>query len=488
MKHRFTIAILCWVFAACSARAYQVQVFDFAENESVGVLGDSLLGDGDGLAPQTGEMWGPYVESAVMLGHPNWTNFNFYVLANSGSQIDNQPSSQAVVMPAVAIPILSQNDFNSIPGTNIIITFPTSNGNQTSNGMYLSWSNLLKAPLLTTNGVDANVNEGGWNATHKITYIVMGYVPPTNSPVVTTDPSPFIWNNAATNAGAHFGLMGLDIFSYLVTYWTNGANGAIIARIYYTGNKAGHIGPFGEFGEAVTFFRLTTTDTNISLAIVDWNTTTPVSTNHCVISSINRSGNTMTFNRLDDRLPMAFDKAGSIDLLGNVTTNDCTDDFILNPDDANFFHFDQGVTNLPVGIYDVRIDGVLVAHALPNSALANWNMFTNTVGPYWLTRTETLGRIRDKDYANRVSFVRGPSGDGKGVIGFGSLASTKWPTHHGDDLLTNTAPSGTSLNNYIWGLKTNSVGSFSAIRASAQPTTHTFAITLIAPLVLPFHR
>jgi len=71
--------------------------------------------------------------------------------------------------------------------------------------------------------------------------------------------------------------------------------------------KGGHVGSGGQLSWVFAFLKSITTDTNISTCTVDWNSSTPVATNHCVVSSISKSGGTLTFTRHDDRLPLAFD-------------------------------------------------------------------------------------------------------------------------------------------------------------------------------------
>src|SRR6185503_18726072 len=118
-------------------------------------------------------------------------------------------------------------------------------------------------------------------------------------------------------------IRGVDWWHALLKGFTNDlvTNGGLSAGW----QKNGHPGGGAELAMTFAFLKGITTDTNISTAVVDWNSTTPVSTNHCVISSISRNGNVLTFNRLDDRLPFAWDVNP---LLG--ITNDCMQAFVLN--------------------------------------------------------------------------------------------------------------------------------------------------------------
>jgi hypothetical protein len=104
---------------------------------------------------------------------------------------------------------------------------------------------------------------------------------------------------------------------------------------------------------------------------------------------------------------------------------------------------------------------------VPNTVLASgWNMFTNTVGPYWKQRKEVLGRIRDLEYVNRTSLMPGSAGDGSGLISYRSYAGSKWTAgYRGDALIT-------QMSSKVAQMQTN----FAAISAAAQPTNHTFTI------------
>ena len=217
----------------------------------------------------------------------------------------------------------------------------------------------------------------------------------------------------------------------------------------------------------LSFLKQITTDTNISTAVVDWNSSTPVSTNHCVISGISRSGNTLTFTRHDDRLPFAWDVSP---LMG--ITNDCNQAFVLNPSDGNYFQFTIGIQNIPTGTYSVLIDGQFVGAYSSADLAAGWNMFTNTVGPYWAQRTEVLGRIRDKEHVDRYSRLPGSASDGQGMISYESF---------GNMYFTNSAYRGDALINILSNRVANVMAWDALTVQAAQPTNHTFIIMPYAP-------
>ena len=132
----------------------------------------------------------------------------------------------------------------------------------------------------------------------------------------------------APNAGWTLEFRGVDWWYSLAQGFTNDfINNAGLSAGWL---KGGHPGAGAQLAMTLAFIKQITTDTNISTATVDWNSSTPVATNHCVISGISRNGNVLTFTRHDDRLPFAWDPLNP--LMGR--TNDCNQAFVLNPNDA----------------------------------------------------------------------------------------------------------------------------------------------------------
>ena len=236
------------------------------------------------------------------------------------------------------------------------ISFGTDNSNLTSNQMYLAQSNLCLAPALMSDGAFPLTSQTGWaTASNSMDHCRFTASRECRGGDDGGAQSQRARDAACTNAGRDFGVVGVSLFVNEVTVVTNDAaqtSGNTIG-IFNGTAKFGHAEAPWHLMMAIDFLTQITTDTNISTAIVDWNSATVVDTNHCVISSVSRNGNTLTFNRLDDRLPMAYD------ISSTDPTNNATPIFGIAPWLANAFRFTQQITNPPAGSYDVLIDGVL---------------------------------------------------------------------------------------------------------------------------------
>ncbi len=470
MKHWLSILIL---FAAlCFPRS--ALAFDLVISNNAIICGFGDSEDTDGSAPSTGFHRMAYLHSYFVLNYPQF-HLNFYDFGRSGGTMDDRLTN-SIHPNGLACWGFQSNDFQHLG-----ISWCTSNGNLDSNQMYLAQSNVIHTPVIMSDGAAALNTQTGWAATHPVQWIIAG-----STPSVVLDSgdsggtaSPRNQDAGCTNVGNILGTIGIGLFNPLVPSWTNDVtvNQGNTVGFFKGSAKEGHIAAPGQLNETIVFLQQITTDTNISTCVVDFNSAIHTVTNHCVISGETRTGKTLTFNRLDDRLPMAYDISSS------DPTNNAVLAFSLIPSQADAFLFTIKLTNCPVGFYNVFIDGVLVTNSIPSSVLTSvngWNMFTCTTGPYWNQRTEVLGRIRDFEGVDRVTRV--PVFPTYGLNDYGSQAFSKWSSgFKGDDTIA-------QLNDVVAGLHTNSFASADQIHAAAQPTIHTFSITLIATLIAPFHR
>lgn len=434
-----------------------------SNNAIIVLFGDSLFVDSQ--APSVGYRFPDFLESYFQLNYPK-SSIHIFNLGRSGGTMDDRLTN-GIQRNGLALWGYQFNNYQHIG-----ISSSTDNGALSSNQMYLAQSNVFLAPALMSDGGSNLVAHTGWAATHPVQWIGLGEIPAgaTGSPATAQGVSEEDLNNAGTNAGWTLGIRGVDWWHPLVKGFTNdiATNGGLSAGW----QKNGHPGGGAELGMTLAFLKGITTDTNISTAVVDWNSAAPVSTNHCVISSVSRNGNVLAFNRLDDRLPFAWD----INPLMGVT-NDCMQAFVMEPTFADLFKFTIGVANLPPGLYSVIIDGQL-AGVVPDTVLSSangWNMFTNITGPYWAQRTEVLGRIRDKEHVDRYTRLPGSASDAMGMISYGSYANVYWSTNsnRGDALIN-------VLSNRVANLM-----SLDALTAqAAQPTNHTFTIMPYAPTAI----
>jgi hypothetical protein len=427
-----------------------------SNNAIINIFGDSQFTDSS--APSTGFRFPDFLESYFQLNYPT-SHIHVYNISRSGGTMDDRLTN-SVQKNGIALWGYQFNNFQHIG-----ISESTENGSLTSNQMYLAQSNLFQAPALMSDGGTNLVAHSGWAANHPVQWIGLGQIPGGASGDLGAEAV----NDGGTNAGWTLGVRGVDDWHCLLQTEINDYvnNGGLSAGWF----KGGHPGAGMELAMAFVFLRQITTDTNISTAAVDWNSASTVSTNHCVISSVNRNGNVLTFNRLDDRLPMAWD----INPLMGIT-NDCMQAFVLDPTFADMFKFTIRVANLPAGQYAVLIDGQL-AGVVPDTVLSSangWNMFTNISGPYWAQRAEVLGRIRDKEHVDRYTRVPGSAGDQQGMVSYGSFANAYWSTNgRGDALINLLAP------------RVANVMALDALTAqAAQPTNHTFTIMPFAPTAI----
>lgn len=453
------------------------------DNSVDGLFGDSLMVDGDPTtAPQTGWMFQAYWEANRYSMNPQNTNMMFDVGARSGGLMSDQATAEAELLCIYAF-----NRLNGINGTNFGITEMTQNGNFTSNAMYYACSNNWLFPVTMTNGV-ANTNEGGYA---NDPYVKVAWMGLANAGGNGANAG-YFGNGQDDKAREDSVVKAIADFNQAVAArtWTASSNAAVTDFNLNGGSdfyvlsapqnpaKVGHFRPELEWYWEKCFERLVANgDTNIANRSISWNSASVISTNHCCVWNVSVSGNVMTMSNLDLRRPGAWEIKG-LGGDGLMYTNDCSAAYtVVDPSAANWFKYDITIPDCPSGNYDIRINGVLAAQNVSYLTLrSGWNMWTNTVGPIWDQRHEVWGRVLDVAYVNRTNRVQGPSGDGIGLAGLGSLLFGTWPTKHGDSLVTDH-----SITNYIWGLKTNSTRSFNQISAASVITANSFSISNDAP-------
>jgi len=453
-------SILFLLLAFNSAHAADLVV---SNNAIIVFFGDSWTIDTSHSANVTGYRVVEYLHSYFALNYPT-SNIAMYNGGRSGTTMDITLTNS---IQKFGVPLwgYQSNLFQKIGFLSM-----TDNGGLGTNEMVNAVSNACLAPAVMSDGAFPLTTQSGYTATMRVQWVAVGEPPLEGS---GPDTAQRTRNNATTNAGWTFGARGVDGWNTLSPSWFSDytANGG--TNVEWFASPGGHFASGGALSWAMAIIKGITTDTNISTCTLDWNSSTPSATNHCVVSSIANSGSTLTFTRHDDRLPMAFDVADGI------ITNDAQGAFNLIPGDASYFHFDLQITNLPAGNYSVAIDGTTVAASLSSTVLASgWNMFTNYSGPYWNQRKEVLGRIRDQRYVNRVTLVSGSAGDQVGEIAYGSAGGTPWDAGARGDLLI------ASNNAAVAKLQTN----VTSVNFAATPTNHTFSITLNQPRFAPFRR
>lgn len=479
MKHAsFILSILLWAQAASASYS----LTNLPDNATIGLFGDSYEKDGDlntvSSPEQTGCMFPDYITAGLFLLNPSLSNLCVYNFAKSGTLMTDQSTAIAELGYAV----FSYNLFHGY-GTNnsfnIGIEQATANGSQAAASMLLSISNNFKALALTTNSV-ANTNEMGTSVSNHVDWVALSdFTPYATDGGGTGAGSEYDRMTAATNGGARFGAGYVNAFDRTFAATTNwiglGDNPPLEIK---SGIKAGHPRALGSAVWTYGFWMETMgTDTNIFNVTVDYNSASIVTTNHCVVTSISKTGNTLTLQVTFLRMAPTRDIAGTVDLIGNVTTNDTSALATVWPAAENFFQEKFAVQNLPAGLFKVYENGILLG-IKSNVELANWNMATNYIGDRQKQKTEVLGRVRDLENADRGSLLVSA---GNGIVVLGSLAFTDYPTHTGDGLEA-------QLDAAISGVKTNNTHSFAAVRAEAQPVSYTYQIVPNVTIFAPFRR
>jgi YDG domain/Bacterial Ig-like domain (group 3) len=401
--------------------------------------------------------FGDYVGSWAALEHPQFTN-HWSSASRGGGSIEEANDNRlerlglahwADSKRAIAL-IMADDD-----------------GGYTSNDVRVNLTNTFSAPARLFNGV-AYTNEGGWASTQTVAWIGIGAIPHDSA---DGDSGEVQRNNAVTNMCQQVGLQGIDMWYPL---WNNGWSNDAANGTHYLGfNPGSHPFASGSLAMGITIARaLAGADTNISLAAVDWNAAAIVSTNHCVISGISQTGNTLTFTRHDDRLPMAWD------VPDGTITNDCRNAFVGMSGLQNAFWFTIAVTNLPAGNYNVSIDGQQII-TLSSSALASgWNMFSGDyTSQYWRQRVQVLHLIRLKNGTDPVTLLDHGAGDsgpfGRDLVNYYSDSQGYWDQgKRGDALIAALAFDISNLDVYD-----------KLIHDAAQPTNHIFTITAVGQTI-----
>lgn len=420
----------------------------------------TLVFFGDSYDTYPYHYFGDYLASWAALGHPQFTN-HWSSASRSGGSIEEANEDRLERLGLAhwesgqrAIGLIMADD----------------DGGYTSNQVQMNLTNTLVSPTSFFNGL-AYTNEGGWCATQNITWIGIGAVPHESA---DGDSGEIARNNAVTNMFMLLGRPYVDMWNPLWTGgWSNDINSGASLLGFYSG---GHPYASGSLTMGITIAqKLADKDTNVSLATVDFSTGRVVATNHCVITSISKSGSSISFTRHDDRLPMAFDVSDG------TITNDCRDAFIAMPELSNAFWFTIAVTNLPAGNYSVNIDGAPVTTLSSSALAAGWNMFTdwNSNSPYWKQRVEVLALVRLKNGADPVTLYdhsaseAGP--DGLDLVNYDSYSQLFWDEGYRGDALAVA----------LQFISTNLDALDALIRNAAQPTNHVFTIMPIQVLNFP---
>lgn len=217
----------------------------------------------------------------------------------------------------------------------------------------------------------------------------------------------------------------------------------------------------------------------ISTATIDAATHASVEVTNCTIGNIQSTSHSVSFTRLDTRLPMAWDQgtyprnesdcsAGALTMFPGILTN-------LN-------RYLLYVSNLTAGTYTLSIDGEAVTNLSHLELESGINMAAFRSGTIHTQVMNVLNCVRDLQGIARTNDITGPNAgvfsdsagpNRYGVTRYISMCAEGWKLGLRDDGLV-------SYSNVIAAenmMLTNSTNSDLALMAAAQPILRTFSIT-----------
>jgi hypothetical protein len=442
------------LFLLCAG--WNAQAFDFTTNEINGTLDRSSYLSPQGSSPSYVFPYDLTLEDLLNTTHSN----HLYVVGNGGENLEH---IYEVKMEQVDIPLLASLN---VPGYNFVQ--PTDNGGYGSNACIQWLTNIAHFPPLSWNGV-AETNQ--MIPCTNITPMFLGCLPDNDAPPSSLAAQR---NYASTNANAIYGTPIINTFDYL---YTNG---------YFTNALAtfdnGH--PLQALTLVIDDYQLRAmgADTNVGSFTADWNAATVIgtTTNHCVVTSVSKSGNTLTVTMQWDRMGIYYD------VPDDLSTNDARNAFLINSHLADTWQWPVKVANLPAGNYTVAIDGSDVCTLSSAQLAAGWNQTTNNAGPIWEQMKNVFkARLNQMgvNYTTRLSHSAGVNGTIAGVpdmANFGSATVTPYVTQgkRGTNYLAALAVSIAGIQQYD-----------AAIFTAKQPTSHTYTFTgPPPPRFAPFHK
>ena len=222
-------------------------------------------------------------------------------------------------------------------------------------------------------------------------------------------------------------------------------------------NDEGHPLPAGHLIKTWVLLKEMGAPSAVSSAQINATTGLLVSSSQCTITNLSVTGNTVTFNRLDDCLPIALDDQ-ALEALGIRPT-------IL--DDISAYMID--IDNLSAGNYEIIVDGVVSATVSAADLAAGYNMTEMTTGPIYTQLQNVRQMIRDKEGYNVP-----------GEMGVYKARTTARNLYNGGAGLTGQALID-AMASYITGINVLDV----AIHNAAQPVTRSFEITPDSSQVAP---
>ena len=343
---------------------------------------------------------------------------------------------------------------------------PDSDDSYDSNSIYGFFKDMLQYPTNAYNRFGILTND--WHQPHPENLyqsIVIG-----TFPYNMVDGGPegrdysYGGRSAAQEAGVPFVDTWSDLVNVVTNTYTNGPNLWFAPNFDHPGNEL-------QLMWALMILRSLGADTNTYNAVIDFNTTSASATNHCTVTGLSRTGNSLAFTFHADRMAPGFY------VPDEIITNDCRGAFALMPSLGNQFCEILRITNLPAGKYALGIDGSNIVTLTSAQWAEGYNGFTNFSGPFWAQKKEILGLLCDMLDVSRSDAASDAHPDDNVLLeNYESWARTRWSTNDN-----------TSVDFYIQQMsdrESELQAEDVFIHAAAQQTNHTFTITPILPLPL----
>jgi hypothetical protein len=232
-----------------------------------------------------------------------------------------------------------------------------------------------------------------------------------------------MYSDGGRIAALQDGVPFVDSWANLVNVVTN--NYPANSNLWFNAPYFDHPGNELQLVWDLTNLRSLGVDTNTYTAVLDFNNATVSATNHCTVAGLSRQGSSLSFTFHADRMAPGFY------VPDDVITNDCRGAFNLMPSLGNQFCEIIRVINLPVGNYQLNIDGSNAVTVTSAQLSAGYNNFTNYSGAFWAQKKEILGLMCDMlDVSRSDASTDAHPSDNLLLQQYESYANARWPTNN----------------------------------------------------------
>lgn len=367
---------------------------------------------------------GGYFKAGLNLVYPKPTNM-IVSISSGGANMETQVTNH---VPQVCPPIWTWATSNKVVARNFVLV--NDNGGYQSNTVYPFGVAYYNTPTTMYNGT-ATTNEG-LNLTVQHFFLGANVSGSGNS-----DTAAQSRNLASLQWMKELSLNPVD------TWNDAGSNGLFAVNMltdsdFYFGG--GHLTPKTSLQHVMAFWRGLGLKTNLYSSIIDWSAVSIASSNGIVITSLVKSGNTLSFNYIVDCVSPACD------LLPGISNQVATTLWTNVPNFGNMFTEVFRFTNLSASVmYTFTSDDVPVYTASGTTWMAGINFATNTVPntPENIQKMLVLYDVRDEYGVNHTNGLSTHAAgttlpSGADLINYGSICFGLWPAKHGPSLVNDS--------------------------------------------------